>query len=491
MRSQGERCVSAAVRLQNDTGGYFEQQRADEVSGQLLPVILTCNTVRDKLTATYVVSPTFLHFIPHPGIAMFRSIWFWAVLIIGSLALWLGRDQISAYVDKLPMTTQQRTTDTKKLATLTPRATNRTVTVAQTAFTTATPAAVATGAVRAASLPTAQSVSRYTTYVVKKGDTLYSIARRYQTNVDVLQRINAISDPSTLYAGQEIKVPKAQQAITPVPKPGTKPYVVRKGDTLSGIARRFNTSVVALQKLNHFSNPNQLVVGSTILVPGATTSPTKAVSVSRTPQVTPGVVRALPVTGVPSSSRPATSAPVATPVPTATPTPIPTMPSVCSGAQEAAFVWGVSFCLPPGWALSSYDTPHRTAVLTRDEASGDRSLMAISRLDGSPNAPLSWSMRQARSDFSSEIAATTLIPGRLATPEQWELPVAVQVAGVEGQASDAQTTYLKTGHAAHVRIIVFNHDGRRWRIVMVAPEALWEQYKMAVFSSILRTLEVF
>ena len=416
---------------------------------------------------------------------MFRSIWFWVVTIILLAVLWLGRDQISAYFKKLPMTAEPRTTDTRKLAAKT-KTTIKTPTRAHTA----TAPARSTGvAATPTPRPTRTPVVRYNIYVVKKGDTMYSIAKRYGTTVPVLQSINRIADPTTLYVGQELRVPKATPTSSGVakvrPKVGTKTYVVKKGDTLSSIARKFQTSVVELQRLNKFSNPNDLVMGMTILVPAKiasssqVSSQAQGASATKRPQKTPVTSQAL----APTRTL------VAGPTPTATPTPIPTRPSICGDKQEAVFVWGVSFCVPHDWLLQEYVEPHRTALVTHDETNGDRSIYAISRLEGSANAPLSWTMRQAKKAVMQEISG--LIPGRLADPEDWTLGEPVTIAGQQGQMSDAQSKYLKSGRPAHVRVIVFNQDGRRWRIIIVAPEALWQHDVISVFPDIARTMEVY
>ncbi len=426
---------------------------------------------------------------------MFRSIRFWAIAIGVGLVLWLGRDQISTSLDKLPLQATPRTTDTKALASATPSTIGKTPTITSSSATrtaapatqTVTPSTTMTVSSSARSSVTAATrvSSSYALYVVKKGDTLYSIAKRYQTSVTELQRINGISDPSKLAVGQELKVPQAPSApaskpalVTPMP--GTKRYKVQPGDTLSSIARKFQTSVAELQKLNNFSNPNQLVVGALILVPATSSS---SGGVDNKPGATTGdqEVRIMPV-GATAPSPPAMD-------PSPTPTPIPTMPSICEGNQEAVFVWGVSFCIPPGWTLQEYVQPYRTALLTKDESGGERSIYAISRLEGSPNAPLSWSMRQAKKAVATEIAS--LIPGGLAQPDTWTLATGFEIANVKGQMSETESIYLKTGARARVRVIVFNAAGQRWRIVMIAPEQLWQGYNVTVYPYIARTLDIF
>ena len=384
------------------------------------------------------------------------------------------------------MEAQERKTNTQELASSTPRPPTSGVSTPAVSLITATP----TGVTPSTPRPVITPSTRYTIYVVKKGDTLYSISKRYKTSVKELQHLNGISDPSTLYVGQELKVPKQTTSVrptTPAQKAGTTSYTVQKGDTLSSIARKFDTSVTTLQQLNHFSDPNNLVVGSTILVP-AKARPTTVATTSAPQKMGDEVVHALPVLASPSSEGMTASQPTVPPS-TPTPTPIPTMPSVCDGSQDAVFVWGVSFCVPAGWDLQEYAEPHRTALLTKTESTHDRSLYAISRLEGSPNAPLSWSMRQAKKSVSTEIAS--LIPGGLATPEDWSLATSIRIDDTEGQMSEAQTTYLGTGHVAHVRVIVFNHADQRWRIVIVAPEEFWQSYNISVFPYIARTMEVF
>ncbi len=99
----------------------------------------------------------------------------------------------------------------------------------------------------------------YITYVVQPGDTLSEIAVRYGTTYQALAALNNISDPNLIHPGQTIRVPE---------KSGSAPryYTIQSGDTLSGIAVRFGTSVTTLMSLNGISNPNLIYAGNAIRV---------------------------------------------------------------------------------------------------------------------------------------------------------------------------------------------------------------------------------
>lgn len=99
------------------------------------------------------------------------------------------------------------------------------------------------------------------TYKVRWGDTLSGIARRYGTTVAALAQVNGISNPNRIYAGQVLRIPAAVSGSgQPVY------YVVRWGDTLSGIANRFGTTYQRLAQLNGISNPNRIYAGQRLRI---------------------------------------------------------------------------------------------------------------------------------------------------------------------------------------------------------------------------------
>lgn len=108
-----------------------------------------------------------------------------------------------------------------------------------------------------------------TTYTIKSGDTLGGIAAKFGTTVAELQRINGISNPDRIYAGQVIKLRGGAPSVPTTENPvyyGTNTYKVLPGDTLSGIAAAFGISVAELQKLNGITNPNLIYAGQILIV---------------------------------------------------------------------------------------------------------------------------------------------------------------------------------------------------------------------------------
>jgi LysM repeat protein len=104
-------------------------------------------------------------------------------------------------------------------------------------------------------------------YTIKAGDTFYSIARRYNISVDALIAANPNVDPDNLMIGQQICIPGPTPPPTTCPT-GTTPYTIRSGDTFFSLARRFNTTVEAIQAANPGVDPNNLQIGQVICMPG-------------------------------------------------------------------------------------------------------------------------------------------------------------------------------------------------------------------------------
>lgn len=102
------------------------------------------------------------------------------------------------------------------------------------------------------------------TYIVKKGDSLYSIANKYNTTIDELKRINNLTS-NILSIGQVLKLPSDK--VSDVEKEeNTISYTVQKGDSLYSIARKYDTTIDRIKKLNNLTT-NLLSIGQVLLIP--------------------------------------------------------------------------------------------------------------------------------------------------------------------------------------------------------------------------------
>jgi LysM repeat protein len=102
-------------------------------------------------------------------------------------------------------------------------------------------------------------------YTVQKGDTLFSIAVRFQTTVAVLLRANPdITNRNVITVGQVIYLPGATITLSN----GQVVYVTKRGDSMGAIARLFNISLSTLISANtQISNPNLIYTGQRITIP--------------------------------------------------------------------------------------------------------------------------------------------------------------------------------------------------------------------------------
>ena len=104
---------------------------------------------------------------------------------------------------------------------------------------------------------------------VERGQTLSGIADRYDTSVHALLAANdSLDSPRDLRAGQHLKIPAGGDAVASA-QPTLIEHEVRPGQTLSGIASRYHTSVGALLAENHLGSPRALRAGQTLRIPTA------------------------------------------------------------------------------------------------------------------------------------------------------------------------------------------------------------------------------
>ena len=99
-------------------------------------------------------------------------------------------------------------------------------------------------------------------YIVKRGDTLYSIARDNNISVAELKNINNITN-NTIYVGQELYL--KNKIVEEEPNENDDIYVVKKGDTLYSISKKLNISIDTLKALNKL-NTNEIYVGQQLIL---------------------------------------------------------------------------------------------------------------------------------------------------------------------------------------------------------------------------------
>ena len=104
-------------------------------------------------------------------------------------------------------------------------------------------------------------------YTVQRGDTLSKIAREYNVTVAHIVELNDITNPNLIYPGEKLRITESDVTnLSPIPKNNYSTYTVRRGDTLSGIARRFGISVNYLVSANNIQNPNLIFPGQILIV---------------------------------------------------------------------------------------------------------------------------------------------------------------------------------------------------------------------------------
>jgi LysM repeat protein len=107
-------------------------------------------------------------------------------------------------------------------------------------------------------------------HVVQPGENLFRIALRYGTTVDAIVTTNGLTNAQTVYAGQRLVIPRGADSSATAGHPTTgDTYVVRRGDTLSQIARRFGTTTAELARSNGIANPSLIRVGQVLRLSGA------------------------------------------------------------------------------------------------------------------------------------------------------------------------------------------------------------------------------
>lgn len=137
----------------------------------------------------------------------------------------------------------------------------------------------------------APAIPDYDIYTVAAGDSLYSIAKRFNTTVTAIKTENHLAS-DILSIGQTLKLPRNSQVPAPVPAPVPEPaptmimkeYFVVPGDTLFGIAKKFNTTVTQIKEKNNLTT-NLINVGQKLVIPVTVETAASVVRDSTPPNV--------------------------------------------------------------------------------------------------------------------------------------------------------------------------------------------------------------
>ncbi len=109
-----------------------------------------------------------------------------------------------------------------------------------------------------------------TLYMVRHGDTIEKIAKRFRIEAQTLLAVNQLNDNYSLSVGKQIIIPTHMQGIQPTQKPKIAPgdtiYMVRRGDSLEKVAEKFHTSPAAIRLSNLLAN-NNIQAGDRLVIP--------------------------------------------------------------------------------------------------------------------------------------------------------------------------------------------------------------------------------
>ena len=135
------------------------------------------------------------------------------------------------------------------------------------------------------------------THVVRAGETLNSIAASHGVSATALARANGITNPNMIKIGQRLVIPSGGPGSSSgsAAKPASRTYVVRRGDTLGSIALRLGVSASSLAAANGISNPDRIYPGKVLRVPVVRAGPpARYLGLSRPRLPGPGSLRTSP-----------------------------------------------------------------------------------------------------------------------------------------------------------------------------------------------------
>lgn len=104
------------------------------------------------------------------------------------------------------------------------------------------------------------SISGQIIYIVKRGDTLSEIALRYGTTVAAIAKLNNIRNVNLIYVGQRLIIPSTNNST------GQIIYRIQRGDTLWSISRRYGVPIATIVMQNRIKDPNLIYAGNILII---------------------------------------------------------------------------------------------------------------------------------------------------------------------------------------------------------------------------------
>lgn len=117
---------------------------------------------------------------------------------------------------------------------------------------------------------------------VSPGETVWGLAAKYGTSIAAISSANRLTDANAIEAGQVLEVPSGSPAEAAAPAP-LRTVVVRAGETLSAIAQQCGSTVGAVAAANHIANPDVILIGERLVLPGAGSWAARAASPASAP----------------------------------------------------------------------------------------------------------------------------------------------------------------------------------------------------------------
>ncbi len=122
-----------------------------------------------------------------------------------------------------------------------------------------------------------------TRHVVQKGETVWQISRKYGVKPEEIIELNKLQNPDSISPGQVLTIPHSA-APSPVDQTGPSEvpstHIVKKGETVWGIARKYNADPAEIIRANNLSRPYRIFPGDELIIPGLTSADSRLQGVS-------------------------------------------------------------------------------------------------------------------------------------------------------------------------------------------------------------------